>query len=255
MPIDKKRGDKTRFAQVPREVSKDQRLKLSDLRVLLFLLSHTENWHVRITFLANKLGMNERTVRESLKHLQALGYADPIMKQVGKQMQAVDWTIRAIPVERQAVASEGQVLPPGSTSPTPRASGPGTPRVHGAAAPGSADPGYPGSVDPPTKNELTQSEPTQTQITQVDLSQKLAAIANNDGLTSQEERECAEYAALANALLEPLKRAHERRELSLLAFKQEHGLIEQCDDPIQVQRAVEMVERGELDVDEWYENS
>lgn len=182
MPIDMNLSDKTRFARVPVEVSKDQRLKLSDYRVLTYLLSRKNPWHVHATQVSCELGMHEKTVRDSLKHLQALGYADPIMKQVGKQMQAVDWIIRAVPLERPAAEHDGQAQNPGSTIPTPRASEPGTPRVPRPAIPGSTDPGHPGPGDPPTKNEGTQSEvteiePTQSEPTQTRASQLAVAAS------------------------------------------------------------------------------
>lgn len=73
MPI--KRAHRTsNFAQIPNETLRDQNLTNSAYRLLMYMLSMTDDWIFRNSKIAKDFDKSERWVRKSLTELERAGY-------------------------------------------------------------------------------------------------------------------------------------------------------------------------------------
>lgn len=73
MPI--KRAKRTgKFAQIPNETLRDQNLTNSAYRLLMYMLSMSDDWIFRNSKIAKDFGKSERWVRKTLTELERAGY-------------------------------------------------------------------------------------------------------------------------------------------------------------------------------------
>ncbi|SCC12738.1 helix-turn-helix domain-containing protein [Weissella bombi] len=89
MPI--KRAQRTgKFAQIPNETLRDQNLTNSAYRLLMYMLSMSDDWIFRNSKIAKDFDKSERWVRKTLTELENAGYVKrkPIRNNLG---QIVEW--------------------------------------------------------------------------------------------------------------------------------------------------------------------
>lgn len=75
MPI-KRANRKGNFAQIPNETLREQNLSNSAYRLLIYMLSMTDDWIFRNSKIAKDLGRSERWVRATLTELEKAGYVE-----------------------------------------------------------------------------------------------------------------------------------------------------------------------------------
>ena len=73
MPI-KRANRKGNFAQIPNETLRDQNLSNSAYRLLIYMLSMTDDWIFRNSKIAKDFGKSERWVQAGLTELEKAGY-------------------------------------------------------------------------------------------------------------------------------------------------------------------------------------
>lgn len=112
-----------RYAAFHESIRRDYRLTGLDFRVMIYLLSRTENWKASQANIASEVLSGERAVRTSLQHIQELGYGHMVMSSGKKQNYMIDFVLNyispSIPTNRPPEAGSSGSTKPVHIKPQP----------------------------------------------------------------------------------------------------------------------------------------
>jgi hypothetical protein len=117
MTINKRIPNGERYAAIHEAMARDFRLSSTDWRVMIHLLSRTENWRVCQAETAKSILSTEREVRRSLIRLESFGYGHRVIKNGDKSSYMTDFVLNytspSIPATRTKLSAlPGQNSPP-----------------------------------------------------------------------------------------------------------------------------------------------